>query len=156
MDKYLDTADKLIRSLENSSLEFLEFRLEDFSLRIGKHHLCEGDVYETYPVGRGDKMSSPDSPQKELDDSEPLDSEENIEILKAPVLGVFYSAKSPESEPFVKVGDEVKEGSVLCIIEAMKMMNEIKAPYDCKVIDCLVLNEDFVEYDGELFKLEKL
>ena len=92
----------------------------------------------------------------DFDKKEEVEANKNIKTLRTPILGVFYSSKSPDSEAFVKVGEQVKKGDTLCIIEAMKMMNELKAPYDCKVIACLVNNEDFVEYDQEIFKLEKI
>ena len=154
MEKYLDLTNKLISSLENSSLEILEFKMENFSLMLKKNKPLEKELITKREVTReGDKASEKVS---DLDKKEEVEANKNIKTLRTPILGVFYSSKSPDSEPFVKVGDQVKKGDTLCIIEAMKMMNELKAPYDCKVIDCLVNNEDFVEYDQEIFKLEQI
>ena len=154
MEKYLDLTNKLISSLENSSLEILEFKMENFSLMLKKSKSLEKELITKREVTReGDKASEKVS---DLDKKEEVEANKNIKTLRTPILGVFYSSKSPDSEPFVKVGDQVKKGDTLCIIEAMKMMNELKAPYDCKVIDCLVNNEDFVEYDQEIFKLEQI
>jgi len=66
---------------------------------------------------------------------------------------VFYAAPSPGSAPFVKVGDKVKKGTVLCIIEAMKLMNEICSEYDGEIVDICVENEQIVEYGQTLFKI---
>lgn len=73
--------------------------------------------------------------------------------VKAPMLGVFYAASSPDAEPFVKVGDRVKKGDILCIIEAMKMMNEITAESDGTVSEILAENGKIVEYGQTLFVL---
>lgn len=74
--------------------------------------------------------------------------------VKSPIVGVFYSASSPESEPYVTVGKNVKKGDIVCIIEAMKVMNEIKAPCDGTVTSILVENEALVEYDQALMVIE--
>ncbi|MDU3457368.1 MAG: acetyl-CoA carboxylase biotin carboxyl carrier protein [Peptoniphilus harei] len=154
MEKYLDLTNKLISSLENSSLEILEFKMENFSLMLKKNKTLEKELITKREVTReGDKASEKVS---DLDKKEEVEANKNIKTLRTPILGVFYSSKSPDSEAFVKVGDQVKKGDTLCIIEAMKMMNELKAPYDCKVVACLVNNEDFVEYDQEIFKLEQI
>lgn len=154
MEKYLDLTNKLISSLENSSLEILEFKVENFSLMLKKSKSLEKeDISEREVTRELDKDLEKNS---DLDKKEEVEANKNIKTLRTPILGVFYSSKSPDSEAFVKVGDQVKKGDTLCIIEAMKMMNELKAPYDCKVIACLVNNEDFVEHDQEIFKLEQI
>ena len=73
--------------------------------------------------------------------------------VKSPLVGVFYSAPSPDSETFVSIGSKVKKGDVLCIIEAMKLMNEITAEQDGEIVDICIKNGDIVEYDQVLFKL---
>lgn len=75
------------------------------------------------------------------------------QVVKSPLVGIFYSASSPDAEPFVKVGDTVKKGQVLGIIEAMKLMNEIESEYDGVVEAILVKNEDVVEYGQPLFRI---
>lgn len=77
------------------------------------------------------------------------------EIL-SPMVGTFYAAPSPDSAPFVKVGDTVKKGQVVAILEAMKIMNELEAEFDCKILDVLVSDGQAVEYDMPLFIVEKL
>ncbi len=75
--------------------------------------------------------------------------------VKSPLVGVFYKASSPEAAPFVKVGDKVSKGQVLCLIEAMKMMNELKSPVDGFIRNIGVENGKAVEYDQLLFEVEK-
>lgn len=74
-------------------------------------------------------------------------------IVSSPLVGTFYDAPSPDSEPFAKVGDQVKKGQVLGIIEAMKLMNEIECEYDGVVEAVMVGNEDVVEYGQPLFRI---
>ena len=73
------------------------------------------------------------------------------EAVKAPLVGVFYSAPSPEEKPYVQVGDKVKSGQVLCLIEAMKMMSEITAPKDGVIKEIYAKNQDVVEFEQDLF-----
>jgi len=76
--------------------------------------------------------------------------------VKAPIVGTFYRAPSPEAESFVEVGQEIEVGQVVCIIEAMKLMNEIKSEVRGKIIDILTDNADPVEYGQILFLIEPL
>ena len=73
--------------------------------------------------------------------------------IKSPMVGVFYAAPSPDAKPFVEVGSKVKKGDIVCIVEAMKLMNEITAEFDGEVADICVHNGDVVEYGQTLFKL---
>ncbi len=80
----------------------------------------------------------------------------NCEIVKAPFVGTFYAAASPDSPPYVKIGQEVTQDSVLCIVEAMKVMNEIKAEVRGVIREILVENARPVQYGQPLFKIEKI
>ena len=73
--------------------------------------------------------------------------------VKSPMVGIFYTSPSPDSEPFIKVGDKVKKGDTLCIIEAMKLMNEYTAPQDGKIVDICVTDGQLAEYGQCLFKI---
>ena len=75
------------------------------------------------------------------------------EIVKSPMIGTFYSKPSPTSNPYVEVGTQVKKGDVLCIIEAMKLMNEIEAECDGKIAEILVKDGEAVDYGKPLFKI---
>jgi len=78
------------------------------------------------------------------------------DIITSPMVGTFYAAPSPDSPAFATAGDTVKKGDVLCILEAMKIMNELEAEYDCKILEVLVQDGEPVEYDMPLFRVEKL
>ena len=83
------------------------------------------------------------------------ESEEELYIT-SPIVGTFYSAPAPDAPAFVKVGDHVKNGQTVCILEAMKLMNEIQAEYDCEIDAVLVSNEQKVEYGQPLFRVKKV
>ena len=77
----------------------------------------------------------------------------DLQEIKSPMVGVFYEAPAEGAAPFVKVGDKVKKGDVLCIVEAMKLMNEIVSDCDGEILDICVKNGDVVEYGQTLFKI---
>ena len=80
--------------------------------------------------------------------------EENCKLVKSPMVGTFYSKPSPKAETFVKIGDKVKKGDILCIVEAMKLMNEIESEFDGEVVEILVKDEEMVEYGQVLIKIK--
>lgn len=83
-----------------------------------------------------------------------LEKPEDNSIL-SPLVGTYYAAASPEAAPYVKEGDRVKKGTILCLIEAMKMMNEVTAPYDCTIKKIHISDGGLVEYKTVLFDIEK-
>ena len=78
------------------------------------------------------------------------------DTIDSPMVGTFYAAPSPDSAPFVKVGDTVKKGQAVAVLEAMKIMNELEAEFDCKIVEILVKDGQAVEYDMPLFVVEKI
>jgi acetyl-CoA carboxylase biotin carboxyl carrier protein len=76
-------------------------------------------------------------------------------LITSPFVGTFYRAPSPEAPPFVDAGQAVRKGQVVCIVEAMKLMNEIESEFDGKILDILVKNSEHVEYGQPLFRIEK-
>ena len=83
----------------------------------------------------------------------PAAPEEKGQLVKSPLVGTFYNAPSPDSPAYVKVGDTVKKGQILGIIEAMKLMNEIESDYDGVVTEILIKNEETVEFGQPLFRI---
>jgi acetyl-CoA carboxylase biotin carboxyl carrier protein len=84
----------------------------------------------------------------------PADDDSNYITVKSPMIGTFYRSASPEADAFVKVGDEVKPGDVVCIIEAMKLFNEIESEVSGKIVKVLVDDQTPVEYDQPLFLVD--
>jgi acetyl-CoA carboxylase biotin carboxyl carrier protein len=97
------------------------------------------------------QSAAPTAPSPGADAS----SDADLYILKSPIVGTYYEAPSPGTPPFVKVGDTVKEGQVLCIIEAMKLMNEIEAEVSGVIARMLVANGSPVEYGMPLFGIRR-
>jgi acetyl-CoA carboxylase biotin carboxyl carrier protein len=81
---------------------------------------------------------------------------QGTEIIAAPLVGTFYRASTPDAEPFVEKGDHVKKGQTLCILEAMKLMNEFQAEYDLEIVTVLAENATMVEFGTPLFEVRKL
>ncbi len=77
----------------------------------------------------------------------------NITEVKSPIVGVFYASPTPETDPFVSIGSKVRKGDVICIIEAMKLMNEITAECDGEIVDICIKNGDIAEFGQTLFKM---
>ena len=82
------------------------------------------------------------------------EKKEEYKIVKSPMVGTFYSKSSPNAKPYVEVGSKVKKGDILCIVEAMKLMNEIESEFDGEVVDVCVKDGDMVDYGKPLFKLK--
>ena len=78
---------------------------------------------------------------------------DDYKVIKSPMVGTFFESSSPSEAPFVKIGDKVHKGQVLCIVEAMKLMNEIESEFDGEIVEICVKNEDMVEYGMPLFKI---
>ena len=132
---------ELIEIVEASSLT--EFSLKEGNLKINmKKNAAVSDHVE--PVVR--------TCGKDVQEEE---NEEDVYIM-SPMVGTFYSSPSPDAVSFVNVGDTVKKGQTLCIIEAMKLMNEIECEYDAEIVSVMVSNEQKVEYGQPLFKVRKI
>ncbi|MFN4227424.1 MAG: acetyl-CoA carboxylase biotin carboxyl carrier protein [Candidatus Ratteibacteria bacterium] len=134
--------------MKEYDLEYLEVKKGDFHLILGK----KGFIID-------EKKFIEESPKVDIDkiveESKKTAQEiENIVYIKSPLVGTFYRAPSPTSPPFVEQGQVVKKGDVLCIVEAMKVMNEIKSDYDGIIKDILVENGKPVEYGQVLFILK--
>ena len=149
---------KLIDDMGNSNLDSLEIEFpEGIKISMTKNtgkkvvieprepHIIEGSAPMTPPALREDRGTALVDVKKE---------DENYKIVKSPMVGTFYASSAPDKDPFVKVGDKVHKGQVLCIIEAMKLMNEIESEFDGEIVEICVNNEDIVEYGKPLFKIK--
>ena len=135
---------KLIEMLEASNLEEIEIQEGEESVRLVKnktHGTIRNDVEITKEIG-----------VEKVNNQETL--EESGNKITSPMVGTFYSAPSPGAKPFISVGDEIQEGDIVCIVEAMKMMNEIKSDFSGKVSSILVENAEPVEFGQGLFLIK--
>lgn len=120
--------------------------------------IVEGDVRIRMEKGKAEDASSVRSEHAEEAMKEREECGAGVDFnrlteIKSPMVGVFYAAPSAEAETYVKAGSTVKQGDVVCIVEAMKMMNEIVAEHDGTIVDICARNGDVVEYGQTLFKL---
>lgn len=143
-----ETVFRLIEKFENSNLVVLEFKSREFKLRLEKGiaNLPASVSGENSVDEIVDKVA-----EKNKDETEKRDV--NYQIITSPIVGTFYRAPAPDAPPFVEEGQKVKKGDTLCIIEAMKLMNQIEAEYDCTIVEILNENGAKVEYGTPLFKV---
>ena len=141
---------ELINLIDSSSINELELEHENFKVSIRKTGSVKGHI-----------MVQPNA-EIQVCDEEPLDQTQNsnvvkedtqLHIIKSPIVGAFYASASPDSEPYVKAGSKVKKGDVLCIIEAMKLMNEINSDVDGEIVEVLANNQELVEFGQPLFSV---
>lgn len=150
---------KLIELLEESGLSELEIQEGEESVRLSRHP--QGGV-APQPVHYPPAPAPPPPPQggegeRPAPAGEPAAEEPGLPpgtVVRAPMVGTFYNSPSPDAEPFATEGDEVKAGDTLCIIEAMKMFNQIEAEVSGKVAAVLVENGQPVEFDQPLFVIQ--
>ena len=138
---------KLIEMLESSELEEIEIHEGEESVRLVKNKTETLVTHQVQP-NQLDKVVESSEPLQKPD---PLIENSEGEVITSPMVGTFYAAASPGAKPFISVGDEIQEGDVVCIVEAMKMMNEIKSDYSGKVISVLAENSEPVEFGQALF-----
>ena len=143
---------KLIEMLENSNLEEIEIQEGEESVRLVKSN---GNLSDTPAVQSIEvpQNSAPVAPLEESQSEVMSQETEEGNFITSPMVGTFYASASPGSKPFIKVGDLVTEGDVVCIVEAMKMMNEIKSEFSGKVVSIKVENSEPVEYGQALFEI---
>ena len=152
----------------SSAIDLLEQVCDLMESRdLAEVYLHEGDI--TLRIRRGGESISPALPAPTRDSSLPsstaqIESPDTAsaeapddagETIKAPMPGMFYRASSPEEPAFVETGDVVSEEDTLCLIEAMKIFNEVKAEFPCEIVEILVENGAPVEFDQPLFRIEK-
>ncbi len=148
---------ELIGIIDSSSLADFELKQGDFYIRMNKNLTSPASIVsvsaDVPAVSKSEHIIV-----EEISEPITIIPQDKVEIkegniVKAPIVGTFYQSSSPDKPPIVKVGDKVKEGDLLCILEAMKIMNEIKSPYSGEIAEILVRNEDMVEYNQPLFRI---
>ena len=139
---------KLIEMLESSDLEEIEIHEGEESVRLVKNKSTTLSEKTSEIPSEVDKNKTT-SPKKVI---EPQVISGNL--IKSPMVGTFYSAPSPGADDFVKVGDLIQEGDVVCIVEAMKMMNEIKSEFSGTILEIHLVNTEPVEFGQSLFTVK--
>ena len=148
----------LIKEIDSSSLRVFELEDSDIKLKLSKNDENKptnnliNDVSLSEPSLQSSNKTTFELNTTEVNDEATI-LDENITIIKSPLVGTYYSSSKPGGDSYVTVGSNVKKGDVLCIIEAMKIMNEITSEVDGKIIEVLREDEDIVEFGMELFKI---
>ena len=153
---------EIVKILESSSLAELEIREGEEQIILKKPSIPAPPPgcfppeapypYPAPPVQMpgvaGASVTAPVAPGEDADDEEAL--------IVSPIVGMFYSAPAPDAPAYVRVGDRVRKGETVCILEAMKLMNEIPCEFDCEIEAVLVSNEQKVEYGQPLFRVRRV
>ncbi|ABX81076.1 acetyl-CoA carboxylase biotin carboxyl carrier protein [Acholeplasma laidlawii] len=144
----LNEIKSIIKDFETSTLTVLQLETDNVKLKLSKNKennveqvVQSTDATASTQIVHNPQTAVPVAPTPNLGDL----------AIKSPLVGTFYEASSPDAEPFVKVGDVVKKGQVVCIVEAMKIMNEITSSVDGKVTKINFKNGDVVGFDDVLF-----
>ena len=141
---------KLIELLENSSLTEMEIQEGEESVKLSRHNQNAVITAAPTPVA-APVASAPVVSTETPDDSAPVAASHDGNVQRSPMVGTFYTASSPEAEPFAKIGQKVKVGDALCIVEAMKMFNQIESEFEGTVTKILVENGQPIEFDEPLY-----
>lgn len=147
---------QVVDLMKRSDISEFEFEEDGFKLRLSSK---SGDAPQIIQAAPAPQTAAPfpattPAPAAEASPAAPAAEEKGISIVKSPMVGTFYAAASPESPPFTKVGEKVTADSIVCIIEAMKVMNEIQAEMSGTITEVLVENGEAVEYGQPLFKVK--
>ena len=148
---------ELVKAVSESNLT--EFKYEEDGVKLSLKKTCDKIVQIQAPAAPGAVPAAPSpaaaapgaAPAAEAADRGNAGNAPAGKVVKSPLVGTFYAAPAEDAEPFVKVGDSVKEGQVLAIVEAMKLMNEIGSDFTGTVAEILVENGEAVEYGQPLF-----
>jgi len=148
---------RILDFMKEQGLDELEYKRGELRVRLKRSGASP--VYTAAQTAPRPSPAAPvpaAAPAGATASSDPPLPTENLHIVKSPIVGTFYATPSPDAPPFVKVGDAVKKGQVLCIIEAMKLMNEIEADQDGEIARVLVETGQPVEYGQPLFAIRPL
>ena len=142
----------LLDRFDASSAASMKLRLGDLRLELSKYAAPAAVVPAAAPAA----AAAPAPVTAPAPAAEAPTAQAEGTTVKAPLVGTFYAASAPGEAPFVSVGDTVKKGQTLCVLEAMKMMSEVPAPCDCVILEILAKDGDLVGFDAPLFQVREL
>lgn len=158
---------ELIKAINKSNISELKVEEGDFKITIKQNQVSETQfvaVQSHVPMQQmasmpqvmqaAPQMQSIDAPQAAAAPAAPATSSSKTVIIKSPMIGTFYRSSSPDKPPFVNVGDDISVGSPICIVEAMKLFNEIESEISGRIVRVLADDASPVEYDQPLFEVE--
>ncbi len=152
---------ELINSIDSSSLRVFQLESEGIKLKLSKNKesFNERQVEDISEVKSSNGNSNVVNSKNEIKEEQIINSKENnlkddnLKAVKSPLVGTYYSSATPGGKPYAEVGSKVKKGDIICIVEAMKIMNEITSEYDGEIVESLRQDEDIVEFGMDLFKI---
>lgn len=155
MDNDIKRLKKILRVLEDANFNEIEWEEKDFKIRVKKNisEVAESKNVINFPQFQSEVPKGLPKPQDK--ESAEMELAEGKSIIRSPLVGTFYRAPSPNASPFVNEGEMIKAGQILCIIEAMKLMNEVESDRDGRIVSILVENAHPVEYGEPLFIIEE-
>lgn len=166
---------EILKAFSELNIEELELKNKELEIKLSKskkidtNYLTEltktlsnkasSEIIENFAKNENNDQTQTKTERKPNEQivegiTEKEEDKEGIEVITSPIVGTFYEAPAPGKPPFVKVGDNISKGQVLCIIEAMKVMNKIESEVEGKIIEKLVKNEQPVEFGTPLFKIK--
>lgn len=154
---------EIIDKFENSSVVALDLELGDLKLSLKK---ADGIKQPKTGFVQPAAVASPavipqPAPTAPVavtvpENSDTTQAQDSAEYIKSPLVGTFYAASSPDAKPFVTVGQKVNKGGVVCLVEAMKMMNDVTAPFDCVIEEILAENGETIGFDEPMFRISRI
>lgn len=147
---------ELIKTISDSNLTLVEIETEGLKIKLEKKQelISVERIPEIVKKPAVEEQTSPENEVPKIQEIMKVQPSKKEGILvTSPIVGTFYDSSSPDSESFVTVGSKVKKGQILCIIEAMKLMNEIESEVDGEIIEVLAQKEQMVEYGQPLFRI---
>lgn len=155
----IEDVKSLIALIDESTLTELHYETADFELLLSKNKVTRANnqpavqtAVAENSVSVSDTAKEPSGEKKEAA-ADAVVAQKEGHIVTSPIVGVVYLAATPESKPYVTKGQSVSRGDVVCLVEAMKLMNEIKSEFSGEIVEILVENEQIVEYNQPLFRI---
>ncbi len=141
MKNFDDKISMIIQQLQRNKLGSIRYKSGDEEIEITQSSMQMSNLINP----NNNTQNFPNPPESQL---------ETGQYVKSPIIGTFYGRPAPDKPPYVKKGETIKKGHIVCIIESMKIMHEISSPYDGKIIDVYPVDGLLVEFDANLFKIE--
>ncbi|SCJ47558.1 Biotin carboxyl carrier protein of acetyl-CoA carboxylase [uncultured Clostridium sp.] len=150
---------ELINEIDSSSIRVFELENDGFKLKLSKNDEAKAREISRREESKQDEIDFKTTTKRELKEvvvEDEINNSVDIDLkeVKSPLVGTFYSSSTPGGKPYVEIGSKVKKGDVLCIVEAMKIMNEVTSDFDGEIIEILRKDEDIVEFGMTIFKIK--
>lgn len=163
-----DEVKELIELINNSNLSYFEMRDEKEFIKMDKsitrnyvsnsNDLCDNSSNKLAITDLSNDVDIKTEVKENVEENHVSQNndDDDMEVIVSPIVGTFYESMSPDDDPFASVGQKISKGEVVCIVEAMKLMNEISAEFDCEIVSVLSENGKMVQYGEPLFKVRRV